>query len=64
MSTLQQLKDASNDPRLQAFLGKKAIVGLYQFYNGDPIERSQSFGEIMGFEDGMMIHQTKEHQLH
>jgi len=62
MTTLQQLKDGINDPRLLAFIGKKAIVGLYQFYEGEPIKRSQDFGEIIGFEDGLMILQTRENR--
>ena len=59
MATLQQLKDASNDPRLQDILGKKVIIGIYQFYKGDPVERSQDFGRSSCFEDGMMMLQIQ-----
>jgi hypothetical protein len=62
MATLQQLKDGINDPRLLAFIGKKAIVGLYQYWEGEPVERSQDFGEITGFENGLMILQTPENR--
>lgn len=54
MATLEQLKNASNDPRLQACIGKQAIVGLYQFYRDEPVRRDQDFGEIIGIEDGFM----------
>ncbi|MGD2040606.1 MAG: hypothetical protein PVH11_07250 [Anaerolineae bacterium] len=58
MPTLQQIKDQLDVSRLTAFIGKKAIVGLYQFYEGEPYRRSQDFGEIAGFEDGLMMLQT------
>ncbi len=60
MTTLQQIKNASSDPRLQAFIGKKAIISLHQFYNGDPVKRDQDYGEMVGFEDGMVVCQTEE----
>ena len=60
MATLQQLKNDINDPRLKAFIGKNAIVGLYQFYEGEPVKRNQDFGVINGFDDGMMELQSGE----
>jgi hypothetical protein len=60
MATLQQLKDQLDVSRLTAFIGKKAIVGVYQFYEGQPYRRTQDFGEIAGFEDGLMVLQTSE----
>ncbi len=64
MTTLTEFKNESNDPRLQTFIGKKVIVGLFQFYNGEPDVRSQDFGEIIGFEDGMMVLQTKGRKIY
>jgi hypothetical protein len=55
MFTMQQLKEACNDSCFQEFIGKKALICLSQFYNGEPVTRSQDFGEIVGFEDGMLI---------
>lgn len=59
MATLKQLRDGINDARLTGFIGGTAIVGLYQFYKGEPIERSQDFGELTGFKDGVMVLQTQ-----
>ena len=60
MSTLQQLKSVGNDSRLHEFIGKKALISLSQFYNGDPVTRNQDFGEIIGFEDGMLLLEKPE----
>jgi hypothetical protein len=64
MATLQELKDGINVQLLSAFIGKTAIVGLYRFYNNDPVERSQDFGEILGFENELMVLKTQEKKMY
>ena len=59
MATINELENASNDPRLQEFVGKMGIISLYQFYKREPYERSQDYGEIIGFERKMLILQTQ-----
>jgi hypothetical protein len=59
MPKLTELKEASNDPRLQKLVGKNCIVGIHQFYKDDLVRHSQDFGQFACIEDGMMILQTE-----
>jgi hypothetical protein len=60
MATLKQLCEETKDPRLQAFIGKKAIVGIYQFYQDEPVTRSQDYGEIVAIGEGHLSLQKKD----
>jgi hypothetical protein len=60
MATIQELKDELNVHRFSAFIGKTAIVGLYQFYKDEPVNRSQDFGLIHSFENGLMVLKTHD----
>jgi hypothetical protein len=58
MTTTQELSTDGGDPRLQAFIGKTAIAGLYRFYQGNPVDRTQVFGQIAAVEDGKLVIET------
>ncbi len=58
MATLQQLRDSADDPRLQTFIGKQVLVGLWQFYEGELVEQSQDLGYVAAITDGYLVLQT------
>lgn len=59
MATLEQLKALAKDPRLQRFIGRTALIGLWQLYKNEPAKASQDFGTILKI-DEMLVLATPE----
>ena len=55
MGTLKELQETIDEEKVNSLIGKTAIACLYQFYQNEPVKRSQDFGGIIGTENGFIV---------